>query len=345
MFLLVACAENESPPSKETEEVLAETSENTGTDLSFFAMDTFMSVKLSSSDAELLADIENYVIELENHISTTLETSEISNINTNFESQVSEDTLDILTKAIGIAQRTNGVFDPTIYPIISAWGFTTDAYKIPTDAQIEELLPLVDYENIIINDDFVSINEGMKIDLGGIAKGYIADEITAMICEAGINSALLDLGGNVQAIGTKTDGSPWRVGIKNPDEGDVLAAVSVVDKAVVTSGGYERFFEGDDGEIYWHIMDPSTGKPAKNELISVTIIGKSGMYCDGLSTALFVMGLDGAIDFWRENDDFDTVLITEETIYVTEGIAENFTLLEDYKNLHVEYVKKYAEMG
>ncbi len=306
----------------------------------FFAMDTVMTVTLSEENNELLNAIEDYAIKTENLISTTIESSEVYNINLNSSGEISQTTKDILNHALNLSHKTDGVFDPSIYPILYSWGFTTDNYRVPTDEELSQLLPLVNYENILLSENSVTLSDGMQIDFGGIAKGYLADNITNMILDAGISSAILDLGGNVQCIGSKPDGLPWVVGIKNPIEGDILASVKIQDKAVVTSGGYERYFTGDDGQIYWHIIDPATGKPAKNELISVSIIAESGVYADGLSTSLFVMGLDGAIDFWRQNDDFDTILVTENTVYVTEGIASDFALMEKYQDLPVEYLIK-----
>jgi thiamine biosynthesis lipoprotein len=169
--------------------------------------------------------------------------------------------------------------------------------------------------------------DGMEIDFGGIAKGYTSSEIMDIFKECGIESGLVSLGGNVQTLGYKTDGSQWRVAVQNPDETeDYLGVLETHDKAVITSGGYERYFE-EDGKTYHHIIDTETGFPAQNGLTSVTIVSSDGMLADGLSTSLFVMGLEKASEFWKEHsDEFDAILLTEDgELYVTEGISDEFT--------------------
>jgi thiamine biosynthesis lipoprotein len=169
----------------------------------------------------------------------------------------------------------------------------------------------------------------MEIDLGSVAKGYTGDRVIELLRENGVTSALLNLGGNVQALGTKPDGSPWRVAVQDPSGDGCLGVLEIDDQAVITSGGYERYFV-EDGVTYWHIIDPADGAPARSGLISVTIVGDSGLLCDGLSTSLFVMGLEDAAQFWRENGGFEAVFVTESgQILITEGLQERFSLLED----------------
>ena len=155
----------------------------------------------------------------------------------------------------------------------------------------------------------------------------------------GVSSALLDLGGNVQALGSKADGSAWRVGIVMPEDQTNFCVLDVRDAAVVTSGNYERFFTAGDGAVYGHILDPRTGAPVENGLKSVTVIGMEGKLCDALSTALFVMGRDAAIEHWRTYGDFDMVLLTEENeVYITEGLRDGFSLAQGYEGLAVTVV-------
>ena len=159
--------------------------------------------------------------------------------------------------------------------------------------------------------------------------------------ENGIESALLDLGGNIQTIGTKPDGTDWKLGLRSPFDEGSFATLEISDCAVITSGGYERYFVGEDDETYWHILDPATGKPAHSGLASVTIIGKEGRLCDALSTSLFVMGLDKATELWKQRDDFEMVLVSEEgEIYLTEGLEENFSLNQMYRNLQTEVIRR-----
>ena len=180
-------------------------------------------------------------------------------------------------------------------------------------------------------------HEVMKVDFGGIAKGYTSASVMEIFKECGVASGLVSLGGNVQALGSKVDGCSWKVAVQNPDsEENYLGVLSIKDKAVITSGGYERYFE-KNGKVYHHIIDPSTGYPANSGLKSVTIVSNDGTLADGLSTSLFIMGLKKATDYWRENSDkFDAIFLTSDNKqYATEGIYDNYS--SDYT---VEKIKK-----
>ena len=179
------------------------------------------------------------------------------------------------------------------------------------------------------------------MDLGGVGKGFTGDEVVKTMKEDGVTSALFSLGGNIQTIGTKPDGEKWYVGIKDPESDGYLGGVRVQDEAVITSGGYERYFTDDDGTIYWHIMDPTTGHPADSGLRSVSIIGDDGLTCDGLSTSLFVMGLEKAAELWAQSDDFEAVFVTDTgEVYITEGLADHFALTEDYSDTPVNLIRR-----
>ncbi|MBQ9347875.1 MAG: FAD:protein FMN transferase, partial [Oscillibacter sp.] len=191
--------------------------------------------------------------------------------------------------------------------------------RIPTEAELSALLESVDYRKITLDGNTVSLPAGMEIDLGGVAKGYAGAKAAEYLRQQGVTSAMLSLGGNVQTVGAKPSdgrspsGSPWRVAVQDPASDGFAGVVEIIDKAAVTSGGYQRFFVGEDGETYWHIMDPATGRPAKNGLVSVTIVAEDGALCDALSTALFVMGPERAVSFWRDHGSaFGMVLITED---------------------------------
>ena len=296
-----------------------------------FAMDTYMTVTAYGPNAEMAVDQAQQEIErLDALLSTGAETSEVAQINANGGGTLSEDTTYLLERSLDLYDSTNGVFDIAIYPLMDAWGFTTGNYTVPSDEMIENLLPLTDANNIIYDKDESSISfakDGMKIDFGGIAKGYTSGRIADIYRECGVTSGLINLGGNVQVVGTKTDGSKWRVAVQSPEtEDDYLGILSTADRAVITSGGYERYFE-QDGVKYHHIIDPSTGHPANNGLVSVTIVSVDGTLADGLSTSLFIMGKDKAAEYWRaHSDEFDTILEDEDgVLYVTEGIADDFT--------------------
>ena len=296
-----------------------------------FAMDTYMTVTAYGPNAETAVDQAKQEIErLDALLSTGEETSEVAQINANGGGPLSEDTTYLLERSLELYDSTNGVFDIAIYPIMDAWGFTTGNYTVPSDETIENLLSLTDANDIIYDKDKLSISfakDGMKIDFGGIAKGYTSGRIADIYRECGVTSGLINLGGNVQVVGTKTDGSKWRVAVQSPEaEDDYLGILSTADRAVITSGGYERYFE-QDGVKYHHIIDPSTGHPANNGLVSVTIVSADGTLADGLSTSLFIMGKDKAAEYWRaHSDEFDTILEDEDgVLYVTEGIANDFT--------------------
>lgn len=308
----------------------------------FFAMDTIMDFTIYGQE-DLLDQTESMIRSLEAEMSVTNPASEIAAINENGYGKVTGDTSDLISAALSLCQRTGGALDISVYPIVHAWGFTTDNYQVPDDASIQALLPLVDYTQIDYQQDSGDIHlpDGMEIDLGSVAKGYAGQKAADFLKENGVTSGLLSLGGNIQAIGSKPDGSPWKIGIQDPFQNESpMMVLSVTDKSVVTSGGYERYFQ-QDGKTYWHIMDPSTGYPAENGLVSVTIVGTDGMLCDGLSTSLFVMGLEKAADFWGSSDDFDAVFVTEDqTVYITEGLADSFALSEDYANTQVHVIRR-----
>ncbi len=264
---------------------------------SFFAMDTYMTITAYGENAETaLNQAEERVTELEKLWSVTDENSEIYAVNHSEGENVhvSPETAELLDFSLDISEVTNGALDCTMYPVLTEWGFTTGNYKIPTDQKISELLENTGYEKIDLNDNNVTVPQNMQIDLGAVGKGYTGDFIVDILQENGVESALLDLGGNIQMIGTKPDGTDWKLGLRSPFDEGSFATLEVSDCAAITSGGYERYFTGDDGKTYWHILDPATGKPAHSGLVSVTIVGKEGRLCDALSTSLFVMGLDKA---------------------------------------------------
>lgn len=276
----------------------------------FFAMDTVIDVTIYGGSEQLLNSLSARVYELESLFSVTDPESEIHALNETGSAALSPETSELLSYAIDTCGKTGGNLDISMYPIVRAWGFTTGEYRVPEDSEIKELLQNVDFRKITLDGNTATLPQGMHIDLGSVAKGFTGDILIKLLQENDVKSAIVNLGGNVQTLGSKPDGSPWRVAIKDPN-GSYLGIVSVSDKAVITSGGYERYFE-QDGHIYWHIMSPETGRPAESGLVSVTIVGSEGKYCDALSTALFVMGEEAAIDFWQDNQDFDMLLVTED---------------------------------
>ena len=319
-LLLTACGAEAAPKTPSEDEKLTS---------QIYAMDTVMDLSIYGGDQALLDQATSRIAGLEELLSTTRDTSEIASLNRDGTAALSEDTATLMDKALTLCQETDGALDISIYPIVKAWGFTTDSFQIPDPAVLEELRSHVDYRQVSFADGSVSIPAGMQVDLGSVAKGYTADQVVKLFRDNGITSALLNLGGNVQALGSKPDGSDWRIAINDPSGDGFLGVLTMSNKAVVTSGGYERFFEGPDGTIYWHIIDPKTGYPAKNGLISTTIIGDEGATCDALSTSLFIMGPEKAVAFWKAHRDFEMVLVTDQQqVLVSPGIAEHFQLTE-----------------
>ena len=310
-FLLSAC-EAAGDRSGGTEE--AET-------VSFFAMDTYMEFRVYGEAGDGAREI---VQEIERRVSVTDPDSEIARLNHRETDTVSPETAELLETALDLCRFSGGALDISIYPVVRAWGFTEreleagKRYPVPSVAETDALIQRVDYAKILLDGDRVTLPEEMEIDLGGIAKGYAGREAAAYLRRQGVQSALLNLGGNVQTVGAKPDGSPWRVAVQDPELGGYAGIVEIVDRAAVTSGGYQRYFTGT------HIMDPSTGRPARNGLISATVVAEDGALCDALSTALFVMGPEKAEAFWRQRGDrdFGMVLITEDgEILVTPDLS------------------------
>ena len=307
----------------------------------FFAMDTVMDFTIYG-ESGLIDQSESLIASLESLVSVTDADSELYAINQTGSGMLTEEASSLMEQALEICRRTDGALDLSIYPIVRAWGFTTGSYQVPDEETIQALLPLVDYTKIQYDaaTGVVTLPEGMEIDLGSVAKGYAGQLAAQMLRNSGVQSALLNLGGNVQTVGAKPDGSPWQIGIKDPQGEDAMMVLSVEDQAVVTSGGYERYFE-QDGQTYWHVMDPSTGHPADSGLISVTIVGDEGVVCDGLSTALFVMGLEKAADLWAQSCDFEAVFVTASgEVYITEGLRDRFALTEQYADTPVSVIER-----
>ena len=308
-----------------------------------FAMTTVMSLRVYHPDGEAILDqAEEEIRRIESVFSTGDPASEIAKLNASGEAVLSEDAAELLERALSIYGMTGGAFDISIYPVMRAWGFTelydeenlvekeNTPVDIPDAETLAEVLSHVDASKIEFDAQTgeVRLPEGAEIDLGGIAKGYAAQRVIELFKENGVTSAMLDLGGNVQVLGTKPNGKDWKVGLRDPaGEQPVIGVIACSDRAVVTSGGYERYITGRDGKTYHHIIDPKTGYPARNGLVSVSIVCDDGTLADGLSTALYVLGTEKAIECWKEHSDlFDAALLTEDgRMYITEGIADAFS--------------------
>ena len=308
-----------------------------------FAMDTVMNLTLYGEGTEIsgqdaLGMAVEQLYEIEGQLSVTREGSDIHNINDNCgkKVEVAEATVDLLSQALALCESTGGALDVTAYPAVQAWGFTTGAYRVVPEQERQKLAGRIGYEQVALDGTSVTLPEGMELDLGAVAKGYAGDVLVSELEEAGIASALLDLGqSTIAAIGAKPNGDPFRIGIQDPHGESYLGVLALNDQSMGSSGNYQRYFE-ENGKIYGHILDPDTAAPADSGLAGVTVVADSAMLCDGLSTALFVMGLEDASQYWQENRGFDAIFIEENgNITITAGLQDSFKLQTDQQHREV----------
>lgn len=293
------------------------------TERHFFAMDTVMTLQLDTDDQEVFDQCIAEVERLESLFSVTKEKSEIARLNRGEQIPLSVDTNAILQKGLALSAETKQSFCLSLYPASALWDFGGTP-RIPADAELEAVRPLIDDTALSLSEASLTLPTNGGIDLGGIAKGYTADTLTALLAEQQIDHYFLSLGGNVQVGGGNLDGNPWRVGIADPNGGDPIGIVRLSDGAVVTSGGYQRNFTQGD-KTYHHILDRATLAPANSGLLSATAITADGTTADALSTAFFVMGEEKALAYCAARDGVDCVLVTDDQRIVTsDGV--NFTL-------------------
>ena len=241
----------------------------------------------------------------------------------------------LLAQTLELARLTGGTLDPTAYAAVKAWGFADGNYTVPTREELEQLMAAIDYTQVEVSEDGAQarLAPGQQLDFGATAKGWAGDLLRQQLEQEGIASALLDLGqSSIAAVGTKPDGSPWRIAVQDPagDNGDYVGILELSGRSMGTSGSYQRYFE-QDGVRYCHIIDPATASPARSGLAGVTVVADSCLLCDALSTALFVMGLEDGVRFWRENSSlgFDVIFITDAgEIFVTSGLKDSFSLAD-----------------
>ena len=297
----------------------------------FFAMDTLMNVTAyGAHGAEAVQAVQETVSRLEGLFSRTDPDSQISQLNAHAGDgaavPLDADVAALLARAQEAAALLPGAFDITIAPVMDAWGFTTEERHVPAAEELSAALTLVDSSRLEVEGSAARLlAPGMEVDLGAVAKGFAAGEAEEALRAAGVEQATLDLGGNVTVVGARPDGEPWRVAVKGPRNTDsYLCVLSLEDRTISTSGGYERYFE-EDGVRYHHIIDPKTGYPADSGLLSVTVVTADHVLADALSTALFVAGEEEALDFWRSREYFELVLCTGDgRVIVTQGLEDAF---------------------
>ena len=310
----------------------------------FFAMDTVMSLTAYGSDAEdaVTAAVAR-VNELEGLLSRTRTNSDVTNLYLSAPESVplSADAQRVLALAQEWYEKTGGAFDVTLAPVTAAWGFGgSGEYQVPSPEKLEELLTMVDGSSLILTETTAALPvKGMELDLGGIAKGYAASQAEQVLRSFGVEHALLDLGRNITVIGAKPDGNPWRVAVQDPSNSSgSVGVLPLQDCSAVTSGGYQRYFE-QDGVVYHHIIDPRTGYPADSGLISATVVCADAGLADLLSTAVFVLGEEDALNLWRTEGGFELILVTQDDrLVITEGLTDLFAP-DKTTNYTFEYAK------
>lgn len=295
-----------------------------------FLLNTFVDIKIyDSNDTTILDDAMTICKDLESQFSRTMEGSEVYHLNhRSKEEQVFElsaQTADLLAKSLHYCSLSDGAFDITIEPVSSLWDFTSGEAAIPDPELIREAVSNVGFENLRLEHQTLTfLSPETTLDLGAIAKGYIADEIKEHLVGRGVKSAIINLGGNVLCIGSKPNGEPFKIGLKKPfaSESETFAIANISDMSVVTSGVYERHFELD-GKNYHHILNPETGYPYENGLISVTILSESSADGDGLSTTCFSLGLEDGMELINSLDGIYGCFIDEDyNIYYSEGMED-----------------------
>jgi thiamine biosynthesis lipoprotein len=303
-----------------------------------FVLGTICSINLyEQGTQDVYQAIFNRLREIEDHMSANKAGTDVDRINQNAgiaPVQVHNDVIDVVQKALHYAELTNGAFDPSVGPLVSLWGIGFDNPKVPSEEELQQSLSLINWRDIIVDEKAKTVylsHKGMKLDLGAIAKGYAADEVSRIIREAKIDKAIIDLGGNVIVIGSKEKNIPWRVGIQNTSgiRGEYLGIISASDKTFVTSGVYERYFE-QDGNHSHHILSTENGYPINNDLLAVTIIADKSIDADALSTSIFALGYEKGYALAKSLPGVDALFVfTNKTLKGTPGTFKSFELTDE----------------
>lgn len=303
-----------------------------------FKLNTVVTVTFTHPNGDqLLKDVMALCDKYENIFSRTKESSEIYKLNNGTLGKegdafvLSPECAELVAKGLEYSELSDGAFDITIEPVSSQWDFTSESKKVPSEKDIADKLPLVNYENVSLDGNLLTFaQEGMGLDLGAIAKGYIADKMKEFLVENGVESGIINLGGNVLCIGAKPGDTPFRVGVQKPfaERSETVATLPIKDRSVVSSGIYERYFE-KDGEFYHHILDPKTGYPYDNSIVAVTIISDRSVDGDALSTSCFALGLSRGMELVDSLPDVYAVFITnDDKIHYSKEFADAFPMVE-----------------
>ncbi len=313
-----------------------------------FLMDTVMTVRIyDKQDDKILDKVFARLEEIEQRMSLTIESSDINKVNNNAgigPVEINPDTYEVIARAQHFSELSKGEYDTTIGELVDLWDVKAEEKErdsIPSQEEIDKAKTLVDYKELeLLEGNKVFLKKpGMKIALGSIAKGYAADEVRRILTENKVERAIIDLGGNLYVLGSKAEGTNWKIGIQDPFKptGAYAGILEISDLSIVTSGDYERYFYYN-GEKYCHIIDPYSGYPTNKDLTGITIISKRSMDCDALATSVFVMGLDKGMEFVKGIDGVEAIFITKDkSVYITDNLKEIFIIsdtsfrLKDYK--------------
>lgn len=300
-----------------------------------YLLDTIIQLKVYGKNSEKATDdAMNAISHVDDIMSPTKSISDVVKINHKAGKDfvnINNDTLKVIKTSIDYSKISNGNFDITVGPLVNLWGIGTKNARIPSKEEINTALNLINYKDVLIDEKNKSVklnSPNESIDLGGIAKGYAADKAREVLESQGIKSAYLNLGGNIVAIGNKTDGTPWNIGIQDPlkNRGQYFGIVKVSNKSVVSSGSYERFFIKDNKK-YHHILNTKTGYPSESGILSSTIISNKSIDGDALSTITFTLGLEKSMEIIEKIDGVDAILVTnDKKVYVSSNIAKDFKL-------------------
>ncbi len=301
-----------------------------------YVLGTLIQLKVFGENAKVaISESIKRLLEIDDKMSVFKEDSEVALINRNAGGEyqeISEDTYYVVETSLKYSNMSKGAFDPTIRPLVDVWRIGRENQRVPSKKELEKAMELINYNDISIDKAEKTVRLDKKnqaIDLGAVAKGFAADEVRDILIENKIKSAIIDLGGNIFALGNKQNGMAWNIGIQNPlaDCGEYIGVTSVSNKSVVTSGNYERFFTVN-GKKYHHILDSRTGYPSENGVISATIISDNSIDGDALATCAYVMGLEIGYKLIESLEGVDAIFITEDKrVFTTSGIKNNFKLV------------------
>jgi FAD:protein FMN transferase len=315
-----------------------------------FAMGTIITQKVTGAKGQAAIDeVTRKIKSLEKLLTFKEPGGDVYNLNKNAgikKVKLDPATVKIIKKSIQVAELSGGAYDITVGPLVKSWAIGTPQQHVPSKEELQKILPLVNFRDIYIDEHSGGLKKkGQMIDLGGIAKGYAGDVAIQIYKKYGIQSAFINLGGNVVTLGNRPDGSPWKIGIRDPlpkeensTQGQqLLGYITVKDKAVSTAGNDQRYFE-IDGQRYHHIFDPKTGYPAKLDLMSVTLVTDSSLDSDAFDTAVFILGLEKGRELLRRLGNIEAIFITtDKKIHVTDGLRDTFAFYGEGKGY--EYVK------